>query len=120
MPRNANEIVLFESSDAQVSLPVSVVGDTVWLTRNQMAMLFGRDAKTVGRHVNIAFAEELDGALNPVVAKFATVQTEGSREVERQVERPRGRDHHDCRVQPHKEKEAMVALVTSFLSPQFA
>ncbi len=40
MPKNANEIVLFESSDEQISLPVSVDEETVWLTKDQMAMLF--------------------------------------------------------------------------------
>ena len=77
MSKNANEIVLFESSDAQVTLPVSVEEDTVWLTRNQMAILFDRDVKTIGKHVNNALAEELDGALDPVVAKFATTAADG-------------------------------------------
>ena len=54
MPKNANEIVLFESSDEQVSLPVSVDKETVWLTRNQMALLFDRDVKTIGKHINNA------------------------------------------------------------------
>ena len=77
MPKIENEIVLFESSDAQVTLPVSVEGETVWLTRNQMAILFDRDVKTIGKHVNNALAEELDGALGPVVAKFATTAADG-------------------------------------------
>ena len=77
MPKIENEIVLFESSDAQVTLPVSVEGETVWLTRNQMAILFDRDVKTIGKHVNNALAEELDGALDPVVAKFATTAADG-------------------------------------------
>ncbi len=77
MSKNANEIVLFESSDAQVTLPVSVEGETVWLTRSQMAILFDRDVKTIGKHVNNALAEELDGALDQVVAKFATTAADG-------------------------------------------
>ena len=77
MPKNANEIVLFESSDEQVSLPVSVDEETVWLTRNQMAMLFDRDVKTIGKHINNALREELEGPANPVVAKFATTATDG-------------------------------------------
>ena len=54
-----------------------------WLTRAQMADLFYRDVKTIGKHINNALKEELD---NSTVAKFATVQTEGGRTVERQVE----------------------------------
>lgn len=92
MSKNANEIVLFESSDAQVTLPVSVEGETVWLTRNQMAILFDRDVKTIGKHINNALAEELEGAGEATVAKFATVQIEGAREVERQV------DHYNLDV----------------------
>lgn len=83
-----NSIVLFESEDEMVSLPVKVdVGrNDVWLTRQHMADLFGRDVKTIGKHVNNALKEELAGSENRTVAKFATVQTEGSRTVERQVE----------------------------------
>ncbi len=77
MPKNANEIVLFESSDEQVSLPVSVDNETVWLTRNQMALLFDRDVKTIGKHINNALREELEGPVNSVVAKFATTATDG-------------------------------------------
>ena len=83
-----NNIVLFESEDGMVTLPVKVDvkrGD-VWLTRQHMADLFGRDVKTIGKHVGNAFKEELAGSENRTVAKFATVQTEGSRTVERQVE----------------------------------
>ncbi len=77
MPKNANEIVLFESSDEQVSLPVSVDEETVWLTRNQMAMLFDRDVKTIGKHINNALREELEGPRDSVVAKFATTAADG-------------------------------------------
>ena len=49
-----------------------------------MAELFGRDVKTIGKHINNALKEELKGI--PTVAKFATVQKEGEREVTRNVE----------------------------------
>ncbi|SFL29488.1 Fic/DOC family protein [Lachnospiraceae bacterium KH1T2] len=78
-----NEIVLFETDDKEIKLSVSVEQDTVWLNRNQMAELFDRDVKTIGKHINNALKEELD---NSTVAKFATVQNEGSREVERNIE----------------------------------
>jgi prophage maintenance system killer protein len=78
-----NEIVLFETEDREITLNVEVNQDTVWLNRNQMAELFGRDVKTIGKHINNALKEELD---NSTVANFATVQNEGGRDVERNIE----------------------------------
>ena len=78
------ELVLFESEDKSVSLSVPFENETVWLNRQQMASLFDRDVKTIGKHVNNAIEEELEGI--PTVAKFATVQNEGERLVERDVE----------------------------------
>ncbi|EET58512.1 death-on-curing family protein [Marvinbryantia formatexigens DSM 14469] len=80
-----NEIVIFETEDNQVKLPVTIEDETVWLNRNQMSELFDRDVKTIGKHINNAFKEELS-VDNSTVAKFATVQTEGEREVERNIE----------------------------------
>ena len=79
-----NEIVIFETEDRRITLPVAVEQDTVWLNRNQMAELFDRDVKTIGKHINNALKEELNNEV--VVAKFATVQNEGEREVERWIE----------------------------------
>jgi len=78
-----NELILFETEDRAVTLSVPVNQEMVWLSRNQMAELFDRDIKTIGKHINNALSEELD---NSTVAKFATVQNEGSREVERFIE----------------------------------
>ena len=77
------EIILFETKDHSVTLKVPVENETVWLNRNQMAELFDRDVKTIGKHISNALKEELDDS---TVAKFATVQKEGEREVSRQVE----------------------------------
>lgn len=77
------DIILFETEDNEVSLQVQMQDETVWLTRNQMAELFDRDVKTIGKHINNAIAEELDGS---TVAKFATVQKEGDRDVRREIE----------------------------------
>ena len=78
-----NELILFETEDRSVTLTVPVNQEMVWLSRNQMAELFDRDIKTIGKHINNALKEELD---NSTVAKFATVQNEGGREVERFIE----------------------------------
>ena len=78
-----NEIVLFETKDKEIKLSVQIENDMVWISRNQMADLFGRDVKTIGKHISNALKEELDDS---TVAKIATVQKEGSRTVEREIE----------------------------------
>lgn len=80
-----NKIEIFRSSDNKVEISVKLDKDTVWLNRQQMALLFDRDVKTIGKHINNIFSEgELD--MSSTVAKFATVQKEGEREVERFIE----------------------------------
>ena len=69
------EIILFESADKSVSLSVPFENETVWLNRQQMASLFDRDVKTIGKHVNNAIEEELEGI--SVVANFATTASDG-------------------------------------------
>ena len=81
-----SEIVIFETEDQQVKLEVNLENETVWLNRNQMSELFDRDVKTIGKHINNALTEELSGDNSSTVAKFATVQIEGGREVERNIE----------------------------------
>ena len=71
-------IVLFENQN--VKLEINMKDETVWLNREQMAKLFDRDIKTIGKHINNALKEELD---NSSVTKFATVQKEGNRDVKR-------------------------------------
>ena len=69
-----NEVILYK--DGELELPVEVAPDkeTVWLNRNQLAVLFDRDVKTIGKHINNALKEELDSS---VVAKFATTASDG-------------------------------------------
>lgn len=52
-----NELVIFETEDSAVKLEVPVEAETVWLSANQMALLFGRDEKTIRKHVNNVFDE---------------------------------------------------------------
>mgnify|MGYP000384635265 FL=1 len=70
----ASEIVLFETEDKEIKLLVPVENETVWLNRSQLADLFERDVKTIGKHINNALKEELSDA---VVAKFATTASDG-------------------------------------------
>ena len=80
---NIGEIILYQP-DSSLRLEVRIAAETVWLNRQQMSQLFDRDVKTIGKHINNALSEELIGL--PTVAKFATVQMEGNRMVEREIE----------------------------------
>ena len=68
------EIVVFQP-DEVMRLEVRVEDETVWLNRHQLAELFDRDVKTIGKHINNALREELHGL--PVVANFATTAGDG-------------------------------------------
>jgi len=74
------EMIIYQPDDS-LRLEVRSENGSVWLSRQQMSVLFGRDVKTIGKHINNALKEELQGL--PSVANFATVQMEGGREVER-------------------------------------
>jgi hypothetical protein len=72
-------------NDGELELNVSVENETVWLNRNQISELFGRDIKTIGKHISNVFKDkELE--IYSTVAKFATLQNEGGREVKRDIE----------------------------------
>ena len=70
-----NEIIKFVNGDLQLDVTVTPDNETVWLNRNQLAQLFGRDVKTIGKHINNALKEELSNEV--VVAKFATTAADG-------------------------------------------
>ena len=72
--QNRGEIVIYQP-DEVTRLEVRVEGETVWLNRHQLASLFGRDVKTIGKHIKNALREEL--ADIPVVANFATTASDG-------------------------------------------
>ena len=71
MSASENQIVVYQPNET-VRLDVRLENETVWLNRHQMAKLFGRDIKTIGKHIANALSEEL--ACNPVVSDFATTQ----------------------------------------------
>jgi hypothetical protein len=77
---SGGQIVLYQNK-----VEVRLVQDTFWLSLNQMADLFERDKSVISRHLlNIFKTEELDRA--STVAFFATVQKEGGRTIERNIE----------------------------------
>lgn len=69
-----NEIIFFPT-DTDLPIEVRIDDETVWLNRNQLAILFNRDVKTIGKHIVNVLKEELKNL--PVVAKFATTGTDG-------------------------------------------
>ncbi len=80
----SQQIALYENPDHSIQLEVRTDEDTVWLTQQQMAQLFGRDVTTIRRHIKAAREQELKGI--PTGAFFALVQKEGERTVGREVE----------------------------------
>ncbi len=71
---NNGEIIFYQPDEA-VGLEVRLENETVWLNRQQLAELFSRDIKTIGKHINNALKEELANV--SVVAKFATTAADG-------------------------------------------
>lgn len=52
-----DKIVIYQTADGQTSIDVKLENDTVWLSANQMAILFARDEKTIRKHINNVFSE---------------------------------------------------------------
>ena len=77
------EIVMYQL-DNIVKLDVRLENESVWLNRQQIALLFDRDVKTIGKHINKTLREELKNM--STVANFAIVQNEGGRLVNRNIE----------------------------------
>ena len=66
---NGSSIFLYSTDDGNIQLEVKLEKDSVWLNREQIAQLYGRDYKTIAKHINNALMEEQEG--EPVVTKFA-------------------------------------------------
>ena len=75
-----NKIVIYKTAKNEVELKVRFEKETVWLNLNQIAYLFGTDKSGISRHIkNVYQSGELKQ--NSTVAKIATVQMEGGREI---------------------------------------
>lgn len=82
---NESEFILYTTSNGEVRLDVLVLDETIWLTQEGMQELFGKAKSTISEHIKNVFDEgELER--DPTVRKFRTVQTEGLREVTRDLE----------------------------------
>lgn len=82
---NNSNIIMYMTEDGLTKIEVTFEEDTVWLSLEQMTELFQRDKSTISRHIKNIFTE---GELRQesTVAKFATVQMEGTRQVSRDIE----------------------------------
>ena len=82
---NSSKLIIYTTEDGLTKVDVTFDDDTVWLSLDQMSTLFERDKSTISRHIKNVF-DEGELLKNSTVAKFATVQIEGSRKVERLIE----------------------------------
>ncbi len=80
-----SKLVLFTSNEGNITIDVRIAQDTVWLSLNQLSALFGRDKSVISRHIKNIFNDQ-ELISEATVAFFATVQPEGERTVERNVE----------------------------------
>ena len=105
---NTGEIVVYQP-DEITKLEVRLKDETAWLNRLQIAQLFGRDVKTIGKHIKNALNEELSDMA--VVAKFATTATDGKTYiVENQLKK------HELILHEHSKK--IDFFVQSSLPPK--
>ena len=82
---NRGEIIIYRAADNSVQLDVHMEQETVWLNLNQMALLFDRDKSVISRHIRDVYNEH-ELSREATVAKNATVQKEGNRDIVRQIE----------------------------------
>lgn len=84
MSESKGELIIYQTEDGLTRIDVRLDNDTVWLSLDQMAELFQRDKSTISRHIKKVFQE---GELieDTTVANFATVQSEGDRQVSRNI-----------------------------------
>ena len=80
--KNKYELIKFIDGEFSLDVKVNPKEETVWLNRSEIALLFDRDIKTIGKHINNALNEECK---NSTIANFATLQKEGNRYVERSI-----------------------------------
>jgi hypothetical protein len=86
-----SEILIYQNPDGKIKIDVRLEEETVWLTQEQMAMLFGKGRSTIAEHIINVF-EEGELEQNRTCRKFRQVRQEGSREVEREI------DHYNLDV----------------------
>jgi len=83
--KNESNILMYKAEDGITKIEVTYDNETVWLSIDQMAELLQRDKSTISRHIKNVY-DEGELIRQGTVAKFATVQKEGMRDVERNIE----------------------------------
>ncbi|MEK0337756.1 MAG: hypothetical protein QQN41_10025 [Nitrosopumilus sp.] len=84
MPEN-KFIIIYKQKGNKPAIDVHLVEDTVWLTQNQLCLLFQRDKRTISEHINNIYRED-ELTKKSTVRKFRTVQIEGKRKISRNIE----------------------------------
>ena len=88
---NSSEILIYQNPDGNIKIDVRLEDETVWLTQAQLCELFQKSKATISEHIKNVFEEgELEASAT--VRKFRQVRTEGTREVERDI------DHYNLDV----------------------
>jgi hypothetical protein len=82
---NKGEILLYQNPDGTVKIDVKIEDETVWLSQEQLVVLFGKAKSTISEHIKHVF-EEGELEFIRTVRNFRTVRFEGNREVEREIE----------------------------------
>ncbi len=82
---NTGEILIYQNTDGNIKIDVRLEEETVWLTQDQMALLFGKGRSTITEHIGNVY-EEGELEQNPTSRKFRQVRKEGTRQVEREIE----------------------------------
>jgi hypothetical protein len=82
---NTGEIILYRNTEGNIKIDVRLEEETVWLTQDQIATLFGKGRSTITEHIGNVY-EERELEQNPTCRKFRQVRNEGAREVERDIE----------------------------------
>ena len=82
---NDSEIIIYQNPDGNIKIDVRLEDETVWLTQEQMATLFGKGRSTVTEHISNIY-EEGELEQNRTCRKFRQVRHEGSRNVEREID----------------------------------
>ncbi len=85
MENNQSDFILFKTEDDKISVEVRFEDETVWLSQEQMAALFGKGRSTIAEHIGNVYNEgELEQ--NRTCRKFRQVRQEGTREVVRELD----------------------------------
>ena len=85
LPQPQSDILFYQTEDGRTRIDVRLENETVWLSQRLMAELFQKDVRTINEHIKNIYGEgELESGAT--IRKFRIVQTEGNRQVSRQVD----------------------------------